>query len=216
MEMIPLLYSRNTITLVRPTEIAHYALGITSLIGEIAVSNIRSLEFGMSNGVEELGYLWEEISAIPHLSKLRLVFYHNNGMKWIRQLGELASAMVYNTPTMGKLARPAEFVLQAELYQSIAIGQHSAATYTQKLERYMGKAKAKGRVYSLTLPRHLQMVTITGSVSQHAAFAFATYRHEGWRFNAPKGPSKDNNIKKCLVWERETQGAEAAGGGSKA
>ena len=174
---------------------------IETVIGTKAYNETKSLELGMSKGLGELGYVWQDILNMPKLEKLKLVYYHGDHISWVKEAGKLMAAVMYDSSAVQAL--DGELEMKIEMYQSVDVPDWPAATYTKKTDEYMKRAKSRMQVYSFSLPPKLSSITITASVAPQGSFAFATYRHGGWRFNTPAGRNTDTHLRKTLVWEKE-------------
>ena len=202
-EVLPALYFRNTITIINAAAMSEVPDPLETSVGSRAYNEIKSLEFGMSKGLEELGHLWSDTLCLPKLEQLKLVFYHGDALAWMKQMTELTVAMTYETQSIEELASSEGLELRVELFESVAVPRYGAPTYTTKINEYKSRAKTRSHAYRFVLPRKLKAIIISASVSPQAAFAFATYRHHGWRFNSPPAPSTDTHHRKTLVWEKE-------------
>ena len=202
-EVIPLLYSRNAVTVIKARDKAVTPDPLETTVGTKAYHLVKSLDLGMSEGLEELGYLWQDVLAMDQLEKLKFVYYHGNPWAWVNVAAEMMVVMSYETKPLEDLDQPEHLELRVEMFESVDVPAYPAANYTTKLDKYIQKANVRTQVYSFGLPARLKSITISASVSPQAAFAFATYRRDGWRFNSPAGPSTDTRLRKTLVWEKE-------------
>lgn len=184
-EIIPLLYGDSTFCLINPLS-SEKAL---SFIGQLALNNIQKLEVQVSNGLVDLGAIWDDLNgACTKLKYLKLVFYHDH-KNWMSSLADFA-LMPQPKPK-----------IDLHLYTSIwANATESASNIRTEIDQALEKAERRRKVIRYTGLPKVTHITIAASVSGVAAFAFLTYTHNG-KVAFEAKIDKENDKRTCLRWK---------------
>lgn len=184
-ETLPLLYSRNTIAAICPSDEDNDAF---ERIPYAALKMITKVELCV-DGLPDMGpshtILTKDMTAV---TELRLNFWH--AYLWLRPALELA----YRSYSEGN------FTFKLEMFRSVWARGRTTLTH-EIIDTEFASAKKIARLYKLILGSHIKTITLSASVDKYDAYAFATYKHDSidWRFN--KDGNKDVHTVKYLVWE---------------
>lgn len=181
-EVIALLYGNNTFCLIDPIA-SDKAL---SFVGPLALGCIQKLEVQVTNGLVDLGGIWDDLNgACSNLKTLKLVFYHDEE-NWLNTVADLAL-----------MPRPKPKI-DLQLYTSIwaAPGQ-SAGSIRTELDEAFQAAERRRKVVRYTGLPNVKNITIAASVAGVAPFAFLTYNRNGQLAFAARF-DKENEKRTCL------------------
>jgi hypothetical protein len=198
-EILPLLYSRNTVAILEPSA---EDINPFTTIPQDALQHITQAEFHLTNSLSQMGPSSQFVltGKLPSLKRLRLNFWH--GRFWLQNAMELAYRSWSDR----------NFIFKLELHQSVWDGEYLGDLDVDIIGENMELARDNARIYDLKLPASIETITLSASVGSNAAYEFATYQTDkyptgsdrkiNWRFN--KDGNKDTATVKYLVWGQPT------------
>ena len=191
-EVLPLLYSRNTVTILRPWDLN--AMCIDDL-PQTALQSITKVELRLKNSLHNMGRSARIMlsGGLPSIKYLRLNFWHERC--WLLPAMELAY----------RAWRDEEFVFKLELYESVHDLGHASELDDSIINKQYRHALNRASVYDLKIPQTLETITLSASVTARSPYAMAAFKSDeeypAWRFN--RDEKKDTALVKYLVWEGE-------------
>ena len=192
-EVLPLVYSINTLTIVRPIQMPK----LEQVLSEAGLQQVRDIEVCVVSRLAELGRLFQSWHvATPLARSLRLSFYKSKPDDALTCLGDLAwRAWAHH-----------QYIVKVELHESWHSFYGKSVT-DRKINDAINMASFQARVYDLRLPVQLKVITISFPVEKKAHGVFISYRGQvpngdgskiDWRFN--KDGNKDKKRCKYLIW----------------
>ena len=191
-EVIPLIYSRNTLTVTSPYNWPSTSVNLSSGV----LSNVRKIEVSISQTLAELGGLWSEMHKLPYLREIKLSC--RRSPMWTSFGGELAWRS-WNTGA---------FQLKLELHQDYLTHYHGFNVSHGIIGRMLRFGGMHASFYSVSIPENIEIITVSASTDLASVGAFVTYSddHEtDWRFRRDGG--KDTATCKHLVWGKDPNAA---------
>ena len=187
-EAVPLVYERNVVTFI---DARHpHTPALDQHFSELALSNIRKLEFCVEKAFAEIGFYWSDVCDFMSVIDVKLTFYHTK--EFMGCLGELACRACFE----------GDFVLQLELHESKWAAKDGFVVTAAAIKYALNTGSLHTAIYSMATPQSLETITISASVGKDACQAFLYYVDSDgidWRFN--KDGDKDTPKCKYLVWE---------------
>lgn len=180
-EVVPLLYATNTFCLIKPLA-SDKAL---SFVGPLALGSIQKLEIQVSDGMVDLGTIWDDLTLACDLKTLKLVFYHDEE-NWLDCLADLA-LMPNPKPT-----------IDLQLYKSIwADPDETSITVRAEIDEAFEVAERRRKVVRYTGLPKAKHITISASVNSIVPFAFLTYTRNG-QLPFEARMDKETDLRTCL------------------
>ncbi len=188
-EVFPLLYSRNSITIVNPD----LEFDILESISKAALQCITTVEICLKRRLREACDIWADLKFdLPSLKHLKLNFYRSKN--WLRDLARIA---IYCEGAQNVL-------LRLQLFKSSWATRSKFTTDSNTIDNNLTDAKNHGHLYPIALPDGVKRMTVAVSAGAEAADAFENFgdKYSGWLFL--KDMSKDTSSCKNFVWYGDT------------
>ena len=181
-EVLPILYSRNTVAIGVPEIHSNVLDGLP----KVALRNISSLELGLRRSLKEVCSLWgtlmRELDSLKHL-KLNL----QDTEKWLRDAIRVA---IY-------CMKMEDVCLKLELSLILWSGTRPFLN-SKSIQYQFVEAEYHSNLYKLTFPDTVRNVTVVAEVVPRAAAALEDFAYFDWFFLRDK--SKDTHDCKTFVW----------------
>lgn len=185
-EVLPLIYSRNTVAILAPWE-EDQEKGLECLPTP-ALQHIKKVELRLVDGLADMGESGSMILAggLPSLKHLRLNFWH--AKLWLRPAMELAYRSQYQ-----------DFEFKLQLFESVHDMHYAGPLDEDIIKMGIDNARLMAKIYDLKMPATLKTITLSASVEAEIAYELATFQNKfvDYRFN--KDGNKDTKVVKHLV-----------------
>ena len=201
-EVIPLVYSRNTTTIIEPMR----SLEFGENLSEVGLSQVRDIEVCVKRGLADLARLFRLFpAALPLARNLRLNFPRYKPDDVLTCLGELAWRAWVHQQYLVKIEL---HKLQEGSWVNRFPGLNVEWFTATKIVNAIVMGSDQAQVYDLRLPVQLKVITIAFSAERSAHEVFSNSRGQNtsgdkhqidWRFN--KDGNKDTEECKYLVWD---------------
>ena len=182
-EVLPLIYSRNTVAVLAPWE----EKGLES-IPNLALQHIKKVELRLVDGLADMGESGSMILAggLPSLKHLRLNFWHVK--LWLRPAMELAYRSQYQ-----------KFKFKLQLFESVHNMHYAGPLNEDIIVSEIEHARLTAKIYKVEMPATLKSITLSASIEKETAYELATFQHESCDFRFNKDGNKDTKAVKHLV-----------------
>ena len=185
-EVLPLIYSENTVAVLAPWE-ENQEKGLECL-PVAALQQIKKVELRLVDGLADMGESGAMILAgrLPKLEHVQLNFWH--ARLWLRPAMELAYRSQYQN-----------FEFKLQLFESVHNMHYLEPLDEDIIKMDIDNARRMAKIYDLKMPATLKNITLSASVEKETAYELATFQHELVDFCFNKDGNKDTKAVKHLV-----------------
>ena len=192
-EVLPLLYSWNTVAVVDP----YSGFDLFDRIPQTALAHIKRIELCLQFSLEDAAVIWDRlVNDLTSLNAIRLLFYQTP--QWLRDAASIANYCW----TEGNVT------LKLELFESDCEDISNLVITSDRIEDELDEANDRENLFNLCIPSEVKTITIAASVGPEAASAFENFNGGfcDWFFLKDRG--KSSRSCQCFVWYGEESDAK--------